>query len=199
MRMRNARPQYVGKPERDARICGTLRRICSIVLNGLIHMRITKDFELRLERLKVSLKVFDDQAVASALGMAKGAFLTRKTRGVWPENEVRLLAQRYPELNIDVNWVSTGESSEAWKAMFTASQGAAAKSVAPSTGRDAAEALSQEDDAPVADLTDDEKRLISLFRCCDDESKAWLLQISESVAVKEEHASIQKDPIQKDE
>ena len=154
-------------------------------------MRITKDFELRLERLKVSLKVFDDQAIASALGMAKGAFLTRKTRGVWPENEVRLLAQRYPELNIDVNWVSTGESSEAWKAMFTASQGAAAKST--SSGRDAAEALLQEEDAPVTDLTDDEKRLISLFRHCDDESKAWLLQISESVAVKEEHEAPQKD------
>jgi hypothetical protein len=154
-------------------------------------MRITKDFELRLERLKVSLKVFDDQAVASALGMAKGAFLTRKTRGVWPENEVRLLAQRYPELNIDVNWVSTGESQETWKAMFTASQGAASKSSGASgAARDAtrtAEASLQDGDAPtVTDLTDDEKRLISLFRRCDDASKAWLLQISESVMVKEE-------------
>ena len=141
-------------------------------------MRTSKDFVLRLERLKVSLDVSDDQAVAGALGMSLSALSGRKARGVWPENEVRLLAHKHPELNIDVEWVSSGESPEALKAMFTTSQQVAEKSsTAPGKGGAAAEST-----APVGELGDDEQRLIAQFRRCNEESRAMLLQYCELLA-----------------
>ncbi|MDR1425139.1 MAG: helix-turn-helix domain containing protein [Azoarcus sp.] len=138
-------------------------------------MRTSKDFVLRLERLKVSLGVSDDQAVAGALGMSLSALSGRKTRGVWPESEVRLLAHKHPELNIDVEWVSSGESPEAWKAMFTTSQQVAEKSTT-APGKSAAVAESV---VSVGELSDDEQCLVARFRRCNEESRAMLLQYCE--------------------
>jgi len=145
-------------------------------------MRTSKDFVLRLERLKVSLGVSDDQAVAAALGMSVATLSARRTRGVWPESEVRLLAQKHPELNIDVEWVSTGESPEAWKAMFTTSQQVAEQASTKAATRSAGDAAEAEVAGAAGDLSEDEQRLVALFRNCNEESKAMLLQYSELLA-----------------
>lgn len=67
-------------------------------------------FDQPLSRLKKALGVREDQEAALALGMSKAAFSARKTRGSFPEKELRALAQRRPELGIDVEYVLTGAS-----------------------------------------------------------------------------------------
>lgn len=150
-------------------------------------MQPLREFTLRLERLKASLGVSDDQALAQSLGMTKAALLGKKARGAWPEEEVRALSQRYPELGLDLDWVLTGESQETWKATFTASQKAAEKAARLARTRSRAAAgdewVSQEV-GDEDDLSEDERRLVALFRRGADESKAMLLQLAE-VMVKE--------------
>ena len=65
-------------------------------------------FDQQLSRLKKVLEVREDQEAATALGMTKAAFSARKTRGSFPEKELRALAQQRPELGIDVEYVLTG-------------------------------------------------------------------------------------------
>lgn len=66
-------------------------------------------FDLALLRLKTALGVSDDQDVASLLGLTKAAFSARKKRGAFPEDKLRALASRSPELGLDVCYVLTGE------------------------------------------------------------------------------------------
>ncbi|KAI5914594.1 helix-turn-helix domain-containing protein [Thauera sp. 2A1] len=72
-------------------------------------MQSTDLFTAQLVRLKYLLDVQEDQAAAEALGMSKAALSARKSRGSFPEKELRALAQRRPDLGIDVNYVLTGE------------------------------------------------------------------------------------------
>ena len=150
------------------------------------NMQPLREFTLRLERLKASLGVSDDQALAQSLGMTKAALLGKKARGAWPEEEVRALSQRYPELGLDLDWVLTGESQETWKATFTASQKAAEKAarLARTRSRAAGDEWVSQEVGDEDDLSEDERRLVALFRRGADESKAMLLQLAE-VMVKE--------------
>ncbi|MDR0635201.1 MAG: helix-turn-helix domain containing protein [Azoarcus sp.] len=149
-------------------------------------MQPLREFTLRLERLKASLGVSDDQALAQSLGMTKAALLGKKARGAWPEEEVRALSLRYPELGLDLDWVLTGESQETWKATFTASQKAAEKAakLARTRSRAAGDERVSQEVGDEDDLSEDERRLVALFRRGADESKAMLLQLAE-VMVKE--------------
>lgn len=63
-------------------------------------------------RLKQQLKVTEDKQVAETLGMTGSAWTKRKTRGAFPEKELRALVQRRPELGIDVGYVLTGQSTK---------------------------------------------------------------------------------------
>ena len=122
------------------------------------NMQPLREFTLRLERLKASLGVSDDQALAQSLGMTKAALLGKKARGAWPEEEVRVLALRYPELGLDLDWVLTGESQETWKATFTASQKAAekaAKLAARARNRAAGDGRGAEEVSDTGDLSED--------------------------------------------
>lgn len=67
-------------------------------------------FYERLGRLKAALRLGKDKEVAEALGIGEKAFNARKTRGSFPEKELRALAQQRPELGIDVEFVLTGGS-----------------------------------------------------------------------------------------
>lgn len=66
-------------------------------------------FSEALSRLKYLLHVSKDGEVAEALGLSKTAFSERKRRCSFPADELRALAQRRPDLGIDVNYVLTGE------------------------------------------------------------------------------------------
>lgn len=59
-------------------------------------------------RLKQALGLEMDKDVADALGMTKRSWAGRKVSGKFPEKELRALAQRRPELGIDVDYVLTG-------------------------------------------------------------------------------------------
>lgn len=65
-------------------------------------------FEEVALRLKQQLKATEDKQVAEALGMTGSAWTKRKTRGSFPEKELRALAQQRPELGIDVEYVLHG-------------------------------------------------------------------------------------------
>ena len=66
-------------------------------------------FSDSLGRLKHELRVSKDGEVAAVLGLSKTAFSERKKRNSFPEKELKELAQKRPELAIDVLYVLTGE------------------------------------------------------------------------------------------
>ena len=70
-------------------------------------------FDEALLRLKRHVGTLEDQQVADLLGLKKAAFSARKSRGSFPEKELRALAQQRPDLRIDVGYVLTGVSSAA--------------------------------------------------------------------------------------
>ncbi|WP_238946170.1 helix-turn-helix domain-containing protein [Vandammella animalimorsus] len=69
-------------------------------------------FACALGRLKFCLRVSKDKEVADMLGIGEKAFNARKKRNSFPEKKLRALAQRRPELGIDVDWVLTGVAAE---------------------------------------------------------------------------------------
>lgn len=70
-----------------------------------------KQFDQQLMRLKSMLGVTGDQDVAALLDMSKAAFSDRKKRDSFPEEKLRALAQRRPDLPIDVEYVLRGETA----------------------------------------------------------------------------------------
>lgn len=69
-----------------------------------------RKFDEQLLRLKQVTGVTADQDVAALLGMTKAAFSDRKKRDAFPEDKVRALATRHPELHLDIEFVLTGSS-----------------------------------------------------------------------------------------
>jgi transcriptional regulator with XRE-family HTH domain len=70
------------------------------------------NFENQLFRLKEALGLSEEQEVAIALNMSKAALSVRKKRGAFPEEKLWALAQKRPDLKIDVLAVLTGISSK---------------------------------------------------------------------------------------
>ena len=65
-------------------------------------------FYEKLNRLKEELGKTKDKEVAEALGIGEKAFNARKTRGSFPEKELRALAQQHPDIALNVDYVLTG-------------------------------------------------------------------------------------------
>ncbi len=65
-------------------------------------------FDQAALRLKQSLQVEQDKEVATLLAMSARAWAGRKKNDSFPEVELRALAQRRPDLGIDVEYVLTG-------------------------------------------------------------------------------------------
>jgi hypothetical protein len=61
-----------------------------------------------MARLKFELHVSKDGEVAAVLGLSKTAFAERKRRGSFPEKELYALAEKRPELHLDIDYVLTG-------------------------------------------------------------------------------------------
>lgn len=70
-----------------------------------------KQFDQQLMRLKSMLGVTGDQDVAALLDMSKAALSDRKKRDSFPEEKLRALAHRRPDLPIDVEYVLKGETA----------------------------------------------------------------------------------------
>ncbi|MDY4713506.1 helix-turn-helix domain-containing protein [Actinobacillus minor] len=69
-----------------------------------------KNFTDILNRLKTVLSFTQDKQIAEILGLSKSAFAERKRRGVFPEDALRLLEIRRPDLKLDVDYVLHGVS-----------------------------------------------------------------------------------------
>lgn len=68
-----------------------------------------KNFTDIANRLKTVLSITQDKQIAEFLGLSKSAYAERKRRGVFPESSLRLAELKYPELNLDINYIMTGE------------------------------------------------------------------------------------------
>ena len=122
-----------------------------------------KQFDQQLMRLKSLLGVTGDQDVAALLDMSKAAFSDRKKRDSFPEEKLRALAQRRPDLPIDVEYVLKGETARVRYEQEYKRQPASIGELTSYAMRDA--------------LTPDETQLLALFRA------ASLTQKMEAVAV----------------
>lgn len=70
-------------------------------------------FEEAALRLKQQLRVSDDSQAAQAIGMSPRAWAGRKKNDSFPADKLRALVQQRPELGIDVDYVLTGQSTQA--------------------------------------------------------------------------------------
>lgn len=106
-------------------------------------MQSTNSFDAQIGRLKGALQLKEDQEVAELLGMGKAAFSARKTRGSFPADKLRALAQQRPDLNIDVDYVITGVAQAALEMIRAAQEG-----------------------KPLQKVTADERALLVDYRAC---------------------------------
>ena len=72
-----------------------------------------KSFENVLLRLKAQTGLQADKEIAELLGLKEQAFNARKRRDAFPEDKLLALATRRPELNLDVDYVLTGNTENA--------------------------------------------------------------------------------------
>lgn len=70
-----------------------------------------RSFKAKTARLKDTLGVSEDRAVAAALGFSAAAFSARKQRDSFPNDQLKKLASARPDLRIDVAYVLTGISA----------------------------------------------------------------------------------------
>lgn len=70
--------------------------------------RIPTPFDTMTLRLKQETNVALDKQLAALLGMKQAAWSARKKRNSFPETAVRALAQRCPDLALDVDYIFSG-------------------------------------------------------------------------------------------
>ncbi|MDO4626902.1 MAG: helix-turn-helix domain-containing protein [Pasteurellaceae bacterium] len=117
-------------------------------------------FKGKLIRLKNELNVETDKEVAEYLGMTNNSFTVRKSRNSFPEKELFALKAKRPELNLDMDYILLGHRRETYEAMEK-------------------EALK---DMPKADFSDKTGLLVQLFLQCDDQGRAAILSVAQTMA-----------------
>lgn len=134
-------------------------------------------------RLKQQLGMDMDKDVADVLGLSKRAWAGRKAKNSFPEKELRALAQRRPELGIDVEYVLTGAALSAHQRQ---AQQAARRATLDAAGVDdeaRARMLAQLDQidlemaATNARRDADYQQITEVLRLCSDETVALALQL----------------------
>ena len=117
-------------------------------------------FKEKLLRLKNELNLEDDKDVAEILGLGVKAFSARKTRNSFPEKELFALMAKRPDLNLDIDYILLGHRRETY------------------------EAIAQEmlKDMPKTDLSDKTGLLVQLFMQCDDQGRAAILSVAQTMA-----------------
>ena len=149
-------------------------------------------FDRAALRLKQSLQVEQDKEVATLLAMSARAWAGRKKNDSFPEVELRALAQRRPDLGIDVEYVLTGGrmSPHERQAVDRATQftseleglDAASRArlltLAHQAGLDTASAAASQP------LSDDERELLEMFRAAPLAAKADAIKVLQGNARK---------------
>ena len=115
-------------------------------------------FKEKLLRLKNELKISTDKEVAAALGMKPTAFAERKKTNSFPDKQLFDLARQKPDL--DIEYILLGHRRETY------------------------EAIEQEmlKDMPKTDLSDKTGLLVQLFMQCDDQGRAAILSVAQTMA-----------------
>lgn len=117
-------------------------------------------FKGKLIRLKNELNVETDKEVAEYLGMTNNAFTVRKSRNSFPEKELFALKAKRPDLDLDMDYILLGHRRETYEAMEK-------------------EELK---DMPKPDFSDKTGLLVQLFMQCDDQGRAAILSVAQTMA-----------------
>lgn len=153
-------------------------------------------FEEATLRLKQQLRVIEDKQAAEALGMTGNAWTQRKRRGAFPEKELRALAQQRPELDIDVEYVLTGEhlglTTDGWgsKERAFAEIARTAGELVPDLGEKSTAVKGRRPSSKEAGasttfmppVVSDEARLLAAFRASDSAGRAAILLAARGIA-----------------
>ena len=151
-------------------------------------------FNDKLNRLKTVLGVTKDKEVGEALSLKEKAFNARKTRGSFPEKELRALAQQRPELGIDVEYVLTGGRLTQRERDHLESARALTLGLPMDEG-DRQRLLAQLEDGFVLLATQnaarqhDYMRLMESLNSCTDESLRLVLLVAEQCRLADLHRS----------
>ena len=121
---------------------------------------MVENFENQLKRAKECLGVKSDAAFAKAIEMPVTTFSSRKKEQKFPEKELFALKAKCPELNLDMDYILLGHRRETY------------------------EAIEQEmlKDMPKTDLSDKTGLLVQLFMQCDDQGRAAILSVAQTMA-----------------
>lgn len=121
---------------------------------------MVENFENQLKRAKECLGVKSDAAFAKAIEMPVTTFSSRKKEQKFPEKELFALKAKCPELNLDMDYILLGHRRETY------------------------EAIEQEmlKDMPKTDFSDKTGLLVQLFMQCDDQGRAAILSVAQTMA-----------------
>lgn len=147
-------------------------------------------FNDKLNRLKTVLGVTKDKEVGEALSLKEKAFNARKTRGSFPEKELRALAQQRPELGIDVDYVLTGAGRDGvtsavamgWAADKPSRENVAQRLAGDGGGLRGGHSAPQAVTRPLAPAPSDEALLLAAFRAADAPGRAAVLLAAQGIA-----------------
>lgn len=145
-----------------------------------------KNFVDILNRLKLALGVSMDKEVAQFLEVTPTAFAERKKRGSFPDEQLRLIAVKHSNLNLDVDYILTGDSErrkqkqlvqdEYLRKSYEYEQSKRAEKQRNIT----LSILPEPNNANIAvELTEQELKLISNFRKSDDDGQRIILEVSQ--------------------
>lgn len=144
-----------------------------------------KNFIDVLNRLKLALGVSMDSEVADFLEMKQSAFAGRKKRNSFPEEQLRLIAVKHSDLNLDVDYILTGDSEKQKQKQLVQDE-YLRKSYEYEQSKRAEKQrnitlsiLPEPNNANIAvELTEQELKLISNFRKSDDDGQRIILEVS---------------------
>ncbi|OPH36003.1 helix-turn-helix domain-containing protein [Moraxella equi] len=145
-----------------------------------------KNFIDVLNRLKLALGVSMDSEVADFLEMKQSAFAGRKKRNSFPDEQLRLIAVKHSDLNLDVDYILTGDSErqrkirQAKDEFLEMSGFYYQQQQLDKEQRIKLEVFPEPNNANTeVSVTEQELKLISNFRKSDDEGQRIILEISQ--------------------
>ncbi|UZA23865.1 helix-turn-helix domain containing protein [Moraxella bovis] len=147
-----------------------------------------KNFIDILNRLKLALGVSMDSEVADFLEMKQSAFAGRKKRNSFPDEQLRLVAAKHGDLNLDVEYILTGDSDYHQQIIRAKDEYLELSALYYQQQKDSKAEKIQLSIFPepnnaniVVDITDDELQLISNFRKSDLQGQTLILEIAKLI------------------